>query len=127
MGATGGVGGVGGAAARSKRMRPSPLASLASKNLMCWLRNSSRESAPSPLRSASSELAISIMNIGGCAGTAGTGVRYVPMGLAFAVGVTAGLMALTRERRLANIILGAVMAIAAWAIVATVRSVISEW
>ena len=46
-----------------------------------------------------------------------TGVSYVPMGLAIAAGVTAGLMGLTRERRVANIALGAAMAIAAWAIV----------
>ena len=60
------------------------------------------------------------------AGSTGTGVSYVPMGLAFAVGVTAGLMGLTRERRLANMALGAVMAVAAWAIVAAGRMVIGE-
>ena len=58
------------------------------------------------------------------AGTGGTGVHYVPMGLAFAIGVTAGLMALTRERRLANVTLGAVMAVVAWLLVEVVRSVI---
>ena len=57
------------------------------------------------------------------AGSSGTGVSYVPMGLAFAVGVTAGLMGLTRERRIANMALGAAMAVTAWLIVEVVRSV----
>lgn len=70
FGVSGGAGGVGGTGG-SKRTRPSPLASLASKKRKCCATNSSRLSAPSPLRSASSEFAISIMN--GIAGTGGTG------------------------------------------------------
>jgi hypothetical protein len=50
-------------------------------------------------------------------GTGQTGVSYVPLGLIIAVGVTAGLMGLTRERRGANMLLGALIAIAAWLIV----------
>jgi hypothetical protein len=61
------------------------------------------------------------------AGPGETGVSYVPMGLAFAVAVTAGLMGITRERRAANIALGAAMAVAAWLIVAAGRLLISEF
>jgi hypothetical protein len=50
-------------------------------------------------------------------GAGQTGVRYVPLGLFIAVGVTAGLMGLTRERRVANVLLGALTALAAWLIV----------
>jgi hypothetical protein len=55
-------------------------------------------------------------------GAGHTGVSYVPLGLIIAVGVTAGLMGLTRERRGANMLLGALTATAAWLIVDTIVS-----